>query len=508
VTDIPDFETFCAELLGEPISKAWATFYRSVEGLPLDEEGVELFRLCTGRDRYEPRVYTSVTGICGRRSEKTQTSLKFLIWKALFAGWEKHGSWIRRAARTVRRLRIPVIAQDTRVSNDILRTAEALCMDSPFVRETIAEVRVREVVFKNGASLIGLPASKASTRGMPCPGCLLDELAWVSIEGADDKELVRQVKPSMIQFGEARRLIKLSTPWRSSGVIFDEFSHRLETPDLLVWQAATSVMTPRIPAAELERERTADPAYFAREYQAIFAAGGDLEAFLPAVDIRAAIGDWRELAPKAEPYYVAALDASSLTGGDRFTFGIAHSGDAGVAVDVLRGWRREAVPQVCDEIASLCKLYRVRNVIADQFSHAFLAELLRQREIGLEQLAFTARNKPELFFDLKTSLAQGKFRIPDHPEAIRELHALESLKTSGGNYKISAPRGLHDDFVTVLAILANKVKRSARKLFIPEIIEVRIGVPPPAPGPGTWVDQHADKNLNDPFTEGRFWHEV
>ncbi len=80
-----DFDTFCSDpqLIGEPISKPWATFYRAIEGLPLDEEGTEIFRACSGRDRYEPRVFSECTAITGRRSEKTATGLKYLLWKAL-----------------------------------------------------------------------------------------------------------------------------------------------------------------------------------------------------------------------------------------------------------------------------------------------------------------------------------------------------------------------------------------------------------------------------------------
>lgn len=459
--ETPSFEVFCSDpqLLGEPISKAWATFYAAVEGLPLDEEGVELSRQCTGRDVYERRSYTEVTAICGRRSEKTSTALKYLIWKSLYAGWEKHGSWIRRATRTTRRLRIPLIAQDVRVSHDIKRTAEALIMDSPVVRQEVAELRVSEIVFRNSVSLICLPASKASVRGFTCPAALLDELAWVSIEGADDHELVRQVKPSMIQFGPNRRLIKQSTPWQNSGVIFDDFQHRAEREDVLVWQASTATMTPRIDPRDLERERLADETYFEREYLAQFSTS-DLEAFFPGQDVVAAVRTWKELAPEPHPYYIASLDASGLTGGDRFTFGIASADESGTTVSVLRGWRRATVGEVLDEIASLCRQFRIQNVEADQYSYTFLAELLRQRDVKLSQLAFTARSKPELFFDLKNSLSQGKLSLPNHPEMVRELRALEALRTSGGNYRIGAPRGQHDDFVTVLALLANRIKRS------------------------------------------------
>lgn len=60
-----DFETFCAdpELVGEPLSKPWAVFYRAVDGLPLDEEGEAIFRACTGRDCYKARPYQEATAI-------------------------------------------------------------------------------------------------------------------------------------------------------------------------------------------------------------------------------------------------------------------------------------------------------------------------------------------------------------------------------------------------------------------------------------------------------------
>jgi len=457
-----DFPTFCSDpqLLGEPISKAWETFYAAVEGLPLDDEGEALFRASTGRDRYEPRGYVDVTGICGRRSEKTSTAIKYLLWKSQFAGWERQlrASWFARLGRHTRLLRIPIIAQDQRVGHDIKRTAEALVLDSPVLQKEVADLRVSEITFRNGLSLIVLPASKASTRGMTCPAALLDELAWVSIEGASDVELVRQVRPSMIQFGESRRLLKFSTPWQSSGVVFTEFSQRAERPDVLVWQAGTATMTPRIRAEDLERERAADPTYFAREFLAEFTS--DLEAFIPATDIAPAVGGWREQEPAPGRTYLAALDASGLSGGDRFTFGIAHSDEGTASVAILRGWRRAPVAQVCDEIASLARAYRVQSVVADQYSFVFLSELMRQRGVELEQLAFTARSKPEIFFDLKNALATGTFRLPEHPEALRELRALESVRLSGGGYRIAAPRGGHDDYVTVLALLANKAKRA------------------------------------------------
>jgi hypothetical protein len=466
----PTFEQFCSDVIGEPITAPWVVFYRVVDGLALDEHQQKIFRKCTNRDSYEPRVHVESTGVIGRRGEKTSTALKFLLYKSQFAGWERQANWFARATHSIRLLRIPIIAQDLRVCGDIMRTAQALVLGSPMLAKELVDERPNELVFRNGTSLICLPASKASVRGLTCPAALLDELAFVSVDGASDVELVRQVKPSMIQFGDSRRLIKLSTPWRKSGILYEEFSYRNENLDPLVWQASTSTMTDRIPHEFLEKERAADPACFAREYEALFTE--DVDAFVPTSDIDLAVGKWREQAPRSEMRYVAALDASGLSGGDRFTFGIASEG----VIELMRGWRRAAVPQVLDEIVGLCKAYSIRAIVADQYSFTFLSELFRQRGVKLEQLAFSARSKPEIFFDLKNALAQGEFQLPNHAELLRELRMLESTRTTGGSYKICAPRGLNDDFVCVAALLPHKLRKRPGRVPIVEWVNCGTGI--------------------------------
>ena len=85
---------------------------------------------------------------------------------------------------------------------------------------------------------------------------------------------------------------------------------------------------------------------------------------------------------------------------------------------------------------------------------------MADRKVELRQLPFTTRSKPEIFLDLKLALAQGRAQLLDHPEALRELRMLESKRTSGGNYTISAPRGAHDDYACVIALLAHETKQS------------------------------------------------
>lgn len=455
-------DEFCSDpqLIGEPLSKSWNVFFRAVEGLPLDEESQELFRRCTGRDSYEPRTYTEILAVCGRRSEKSASFLKYLLWKISTSDFAEKSS-------RSEPLRVPLVAQDMRVAKDIKATAESYVRRSAILSRSVAEILANEIRFKNGIALTCYPATWSSTRGLSVPFCLLDELAFVEIEGASQVELVRQVKPAMIRFGDARRLCKATTPWRSTDQIAEEFSRRGEHPEKLIWQAATWVMTPRVDRSLLEEERRADPSYFAREYEALFTS--DSECFLPLGDIDAAvIAGRRELPPSQhlKGQYIAAIDASSLTGRDRFVFGIAHravraSAGIGPALDLLRAWTRSPVPEVCDEVAALAKAYGIRTVIADQHGFAFLRELMLARGIELRQLPFTTRSKPEIFLDFKVALARGCVQLLDHVELLRELRMLESKRTSGGHYSIAAPRGQHDDYACVAVLLNHSAKESS-----------------------------------------------
>jgi hypothetical protein len=274
--------------------------------------------------------------------------------------------------------------------------------------------------------------------------------------------------PAQIQFPN-RKLILLGSPWVKSGVLFDRFERRGEGGDRLVVHCPTPLMNQLIPAEELAREEQADPQNYRREFLAEWL--DDVDQFLPDSDISAAIRSGVRGLPPADVFkgsYVAAIDASGLSGKDKFTLAIGHpsvrgSSGVGVAFDLLCGWSRAPVAAVCDEVAGLLKSYGLKKVIADQFGFSFLKELLSQRGIDVVQLPFTARSKAEIFLDLKIGLSQGRIQLLDHTESLRELRMLESRRTSGGNYSISAPRGQHDDYACVIALLNHSAKDGTGK---------------------------------------------
>jgi hypothetical protein len=453
------FAAFCRDVLDEPISPAWVVAYKALDGQPLFEPEVELWKTLSGREDYQRRDYRELVATKGRRAHGTKTATKFLAYKI-------HTGDYRRHATKGDRLHVPIIAQSRDVAREIMAYLTTF-YEQTDLRTEVDEIFKTSIELKNGFVISVQTCSYRAPRGITAPLALLDELGVWRTEGADvDTEVVRSLTPAMVQFPN-RKLILLGSPWVKAGVLFERWERRFESNDRLVLHCPTPLMNPLIPAEELAREQQSDPQNYRREFMAEWL--DDVDQFLPDSDIAIAVRTGvREIAPvdALKGGYFAAIDASSLTGRDRFVFGIgqrAASGRAGVGLklNLLRGWTRSTVSQVCDEVAAICQTYGIRTVIADQHGYVFLRELMKQRGIELRQLAFTVRSKPEVFLDLKVALAQGSIQLLDHAESLRELRMLESRRTSGGNYSIAAPRGAHDDYACVLAVLAHEAKESS-----------------------------------------------
>ncbi|HXN99284.1 MAG TPA: hypothetical protein VN881_09445 [Candidatus Acidoferrales bacterium] len=454
------FAAFCADILGEPISPGWVAAYKAFDGLQLTTSELDIWRELTGKDEYVQRDYPELTAIKGRRSQGTKTACKYLAYKI-------HTENYRRYAAKGDRLRVPIVAQSKDVAREIVSYLTDFYTNTDLASEVEADGLLKgSIDLKNGFIVSVQTCSFRAPRGITAPLALCDEVGIWRAEGADiDREVVRSLTPAMIQFPN-RKLILLGSPWTKVGTLFDRWEHRFEDGDRLVLHCPTPRMNAMIPAEELAREEQSDPQNYRREFLAEWL--DDVDQFLPDSDISAAIRTGiREQAyvDALKSHYTATIDASGLSGKDRFTFAIGHRSvrakdRVGVSLDLLRGWSRRGVAEVVDEIAATLKLYGLNSVSADQFGFSFLKELLALRKIEVIQLAWSARSKPEIFLDLKLALAQGNLKLLDHPESLRELRLLECRRTSGGHSSISAPRGQHDDYACAIAMLNHQCKKN------------------------------------------------
>ena len=309
----------------------------------------------------------------------------------------------------------------------------------------------------------------------------MDEVAFYRLEGQADSDVEVQasIRRGMISFA-ATRLVKVSTPYMRSGVLYDDFARGFghEDPDLLVWRAPSTLMNPSLRVERLERERRLDPLRFAREYLADFAE--DLEAFLPTAWVdQAVVAGRHELPPADGVRYVGAVDTSG-GGADAFTLAVVHiEGDGAgrrIAQDVMRGWGRPRggtvdLEGIVREISGLLKRYGLRHVSGDRYAAGWVVERFKAEGVRYELPQFkmpgaaepTYLDKASAYLECEPLFAQGRIQLLDHPQLCRELKLLERRPRAGGRTLVDHPSGGHDDHANALAVaVAVAARQSVR----------------------------------------------
>jgi hypothetical protein len=472
--DIPTIVDFVTDpvLLGLAISPAQRTLLKAIYGLPLDKgEERDLWRRCTGREDYPARPFPEVTVAAGARAGKdSRIAAPMVCYEAVFGDHARH---VTRGERGV----IPLVAQDARAVKVAFGYVKDYLTRSPLLAPMVgAPPLAASITLTNRLAVECFPCTLRSLRGWSMPAAVLDELAFFRLEGQADSDVEVQasIRRGMVNF-PFTRLIKISTPYMKSGVLFEDFRRGFgqPDPDLLVWRAPSVLMNPSLLEERLDRERRLDPQRFAREYEAEFAE--DIDAAIPSAWIDQAIVKGRhELPPQAGVRYVAAVDPSG-GGADAFTLSIVHvEGDANarrVVQDVIRGWGRGASGEidlegVVHEIAGICLAYGdTRTVHGDRYAAGWVRQRFRAEGVRYEEAALRDPEDPDrevyldksmAYLEAEPLFAQGRIEILDHTVQERELKLLERRPRAGGRTIVDHPDGGHDDHANALALAVAK----------------------------------------------------
>lgn len=458
--DILDFVTD-PQLLGLSVSTAQRTLLKGIYGLPLDAEELDLWRECTGRETYPGRPFGEVTILAGARAGKdSRIAAPVVVYEGVFGGHECH---LAKGERGV----IILVAQDLRATRVAFSYVKDYLTHSPLLAGMVEEVLASEITLTNGLTIACYPCTLRSLRGWSIPAGVMDELGFYRLEGqADsDAEIQASIRRGMVAF-PSPRLVKISTPYMKSGVLYDDFRRAFgqEDPDLLVWRASSALMNPSLRPERLERERRLDPDRFSREYEADFAE--DLEAHLPGAWVEAAVVPGRhELPPQDRVTYTAAVDASG-GGACAFTLSLHHVEGQGaerrVIQDVMKGWARTRsatvnLEGVVQEIAEILRRYRVSHVVGDRYAKGWVRQAFDRAGVRYEDPAAADgeyMDKSRAYSECEPLFATGRIEVLDHPQLLRELKTLERRPRPGGKALVGPPRGGHDDYANVLALAA------------------------------------------------------
>lgn len=456
--DRPNIVEFTTDkqLMGLDLSSAQETLQRAIYGLSMSPEQAEIFRACTGRETPPTSEFAEATILAGARAGKdSRIASPTCCYEAAFGGHERH---LARGEQAT----IALVAQDQRATAIAFGYIRAAFTQSPVLRNLLAdEPKANSLELVTGIRVQCFPSTTGAGRGWSIPVGILDELAFFRFEGAanSDAEIQMSIRRGMVAFPRTK-LVKISTPYMRSGVLFSDFSRAFgkDDPDLLVWRASSELMNPSIGRERLDRERRLDPQRYVREYEAEFT--DDVAAFVPRDWVDAAVvGGRYELPPSKSGSATMAIDPSG-GGLDAFTAAIVFSEGTGpdqrITQAVMRGAARVGTTApdlegLVREYADLARQYGCHEIVTDRYAAGWVEQALKRHGIHCKHADV---DRSAAYLNLEPLLAQRRIELLDHPQMIRELELLERRPRPGGKDLVEHPRGGHDDYINAVALAA------------------------------------------------------
>ena len=436
----------------ERLSVAQMACLKSIYGLPLEPVELDICRRATGRQEYDAVEQREVTIICGRRGGKTgRIAAPICCFEAfrdhdLPPGEEAH---VMLLAPTLKQARIAF-----RYIRNYLR-------NSPALNKRVVRITKEEIVLDNGVVIGCYPCTYDGVRGRTIIAVICDELAfWSDEEDSANpaEEVLAALRPGMATVRNPK-LIKISTPYGKTGLLWREFQQRSEL-DFLVWQLSTQEMNPTISTSFLEHERKRNEEQFCREYLAEFT--DSINGWITPEILDPCIVRGRQQLPFVPNVrYVGALDPASRH--DEFALAILHVlADGKIVVDRLARWRgTKAAPLafelVLGEVRDILSLYHLNTAVGDQFYYDLLNQYFLKLGIYYECRQFSANTRATIFANMKQLLLSNKLELLDDPELLRQLRHLREQKTARGQIDVQTTGGGRDDLAIAVALAAREL---------------------------------------------------
>ncbi|HEY2352582.1 MAG TPA: terminase large subunit [Candidatus Acidoferrum sp.] len=423
---------------------------KSVYGLPLSEPELEIYQRGTGRATYDQREQREATFIAGRRGGKTGKIAAPIV---CYEACRDHG--IPPGEEGVVMLLAPTIDQ-ARIAFKYIRQ---YFEKSELLRERVVGRTKNEITLDNHIVIGCYACTYDRVRGRTAVAVVCDEIAfWADDVNAANpaEEVLAALRPSMATVRNAK-LIKISTPYAKSGLIYNEHERRSEL-NFPVWRSTTFELNTTLTPEMFEAERRDNEEEFRREYNAEFVDAIN-PWIVPEILNPCVARDRRELPFQSDLPYYAALDAA--TRGNDFALVILHkNGDGTIVMDLRKVWegtRTAPLPfeGVLGQVAGILQCYGINTVTGDQFYSDAVSQHLLKLGITYNLLPFGPTTRGNIFSGLKHLLVQQRIELLDDPDLLRELRSLREERTPRGVIDVRPTSG-KDDSAVALALAANE----------------------------------------------------
>ena len=296
------------------------------------------------------------------------------------------------------------------------------------------------IEFDNGSRVLCLPAGEdgSNIRGYAADLIIVDEAAFIP------DEVFYQALLPMLATTDGTMLL-LSTPFGSSGFLYDAFHNDLEE----------EYFTKRVATY---RNPTVSDAFISNQQQQ-----------LSSIDFKQEIlGQFVE---SASSFFTAevidqAMSLSTRRDSRHCYLGVdpaRHGEDKSVFTSIdgngnvfsVESETDSAITESIGRVMYLHEQFNYRKICIDETSlGGGVVDVLKADMTGrvVEGVTFSSKSKPDLYNTLKANLEQGEISLPDHSELRKELLDLEFEFTANKRMKIGHPQGGQDDFCDSLAL--------------------------------------------------------
>jgi hypothetical protein len=242
VLEVMGDAALCGPAFGEAGTwAAWEAFLAALEALPMTPEQTACYRQHTGR--MTPPVTPAREGwmIVGRRGGKSRVASLVAVYLGCFRDYR--GILAPGETGTVM-----LLAADRRQARTLMRYVMGLLEGVPMLTAMIVGRTAESVTLSNRIVIEIHTSNFRAVRGYTVVAAICDEIAaWRSEDSANpDVEVLNGIRPGMATVPGAV-LLCLSSPYARHGALWAAYQdHYGKDSDVLVWQADTKAMNPRV----------------------------------------------------------------------------------------------------------------------------------------------------------------------------------------------------------------------------------------------------------------------
>jgi hypothetical protein len=424
----------------ESTFSSWFCFLRAFFALSPQPQDLELYQQCTGRSEWPEQPATEAWLPIGVRGGKSFIIAILAVYLSFFRKYKLSKGEIGY---------VLIVAPTRKQAKIILNYCSGFLYGHPILKGHVLNETAEEIRLDNGLAISVLSSDYKSIRGFTAVSCIVDEIAYLTVEGSrPDTEVVRALRSRLLTTGGP--LLCIGSPYAKKGELYSVFRKHYgeNNSPTLVWKAPSLVMNPTLNAKVIERARKEDPEAAKADYDAEFRS--DIETFVNREIVEAVVAPGRhELPPLSNVKYRAFTDPAGGSGKDSMTLAIAHTEGGLEVLDAVREAKPPFSPEsVVKEYAQLLKRYRIRTVVGDRFGGEWPRERFKIHGISY---AIADKSKSDLYRDFLPLLNSEEVQLLDNETIVNQFCSLERRTSRNGKDSIDHEPGKFDDLSNVVA---------------------------------------------------------